>query len=78
MNDDLEIFELTSGEKASPFWGRLKSWLEKQLHDARCHNDNLLSAEETAAKRGEIQALKRFIALGDEPPIIDGNDYGPR
>lgn len=78
-NSDLEIFELTPGERHSAMWLRLKAWLDKRLHDARCHNDDpKLTAEQTAALRGEINALKGFIRLGDEPPISDGMGIDPR
>lgn len=78
-DQELEVFDLTGGERASPMWRRISAWLEKRLHDARCHNDNTaLTAEQTAALRGEIKALKTFIALGEEPPDLDGNHGDPR
>lgn len=60
-------FTLNQGEKLSPLWARLRNHLEDELTSARKRNDNpKLSADDTAALRGEIKQLKAFIALGNE------------
>lgn len=78
MSDDLEIFELTSGERNSAMWLRIKAWLDKRLHDLQCRNENAnLSADQTAALRGQIAEIRVFIRLGEEPPF-DGTTNAQR
>jgi hypothetical protein len=49
---------------SSDTWHRLRKWAESELDRARKKNDAVgLSDIETAALRGEIQALKRFLDL---------------
>lgn len=48
----------------SDTWHRLRKWAEEQLAAARQKNDAVgLSDTETAALRGEIRVLKRFLDL---------------
>lgn len=48
----------------SDTWHRLRKWAEAQLQTARVKNDAVgLSDIETAALRGEIRTLKRFLDL---------------
>jgi hypothetical protein len=48
----------------SPTWHLLRKWAESQLESARVKNDAVgLSDNETAALRGEIRMLKRFLDL---------------
>lgn len=48
----------------SSTWHLLRKWAEAQVKRAREKNDALsLSAEETAALRGEIRVLKRLLDL---------------
>ena len=48
----------------SATWHQLRKWAEDQLKRAREKNDAIaLSADETAALRGEIRILKRFLDL---------------
>jgi hypothetical protein len=52
---------------SSDTWHRLRKWAEAQLESARKKNDAVgLSDTETAALRGEIRALKRFLDLPNE------------
>jgi len=52
---------------SSDTWHRLRKWAEAQLDLARNKNDAVgLSDTETAALRGEIRALKRFLDLPNE------------
>ena len=52
---------------SSDTWHRLRKWAEVQLELARKKNDAVgLSDTETAALRGEIRALKRFLDLPNE------------
>lgn len=45
-------------------WHGLRTWAEGQLKKAREKNDSAtLSEMETAALRGEIRFIKRFLAL---------------
>lgn len=58
---------LTQGEKTSPFWAKMKVYLESELQRARKRNDDQqLDQLDTAALRGRISLLKTLIALGDE------------
>ena len=48
----------------SATWHQLRKWAEDQLNRAREKNDALkLTPDETAALRGEIRSLKRFLDL---------------
>ena len=64
-------FELSPQDKLHPLWTRLRAHLEDRLAQARIRNDAVLPEAETAALRGEIKALKRIIALGDDRPLTD-------
>ena len=53
----------------SATWHLLRKWAEEQLKRAREKNDSLaLPAEETAALRGEIRTLKKFLDLPKAAP----------
>lgn len=48
----------------SATWHLLRKWAEEQLKRARDKNDSVaLDGTETAALRGEIRILKRFLDL---------------
>lgn len=48
----------------SATWHQLRKWAEEQLKRAREKNDSTkLSPDETAALRGEIRFMKRFLDL---------------
>jgi hypothetical protein len=50
----------------SPEWHTLRKWAEEQLRKCREKNDAVsLSELETAALRGEIRFIKRFLDLPD-------------
>jgi hypothetical protein len=65
-------FALTDGERHHPLWIRLSAHLSEKLTHLRARNDGPLTEQETATLRGEINCLKRVIALGAEPPRLDG------
>jgi hypothetical protein len=45
-------------------WHKLRKWAEAELERARVRNDAVgLSENDTAALRGEIRMLKRFLDL---------------
>ena len=45
-------------------WHKLRKWAEAELERARVRNDAVgLSEHDTAAIRGEIRMLKRFLDL---------------
>ena len=68
-------FTLSESDKAQNLWLRLKDHFVDRLAYARTRNDNpLLSEQDTAALRGEIKTLKGLIALGDDRPIVTGNE----
>jgi hypothetical protein len=68
MSNPEPPFALTEGERHHPLWLRLSAHLTEKLARLRSRNDGALSEQETATIRGEINCVKRFIALGDEPP----------
>jgi hypothetical protein len=70
-------FRLTHNDKSTPLWLRLKAHLEERLAAARVRNDMLLPENDTAMLRGEIKSLKRLLALGDDRPIVTGEDEAP-
>lgn len=48
----------------SSTWHQVRKWADEQLKRARDKNDSLAAdATETAALRGEIRILKRFLDL---------------
>lgn len=48
----------------TPTWHQVRKWAEEQMRRAREKNDAVaLDATETAAIRGEIRLLKRFLDL---------------
>lgn len=52
---------------SSSTWHLARKWAEEQLRKAREKNDAVgLSETETAALRGEIRVLKRFLDLPNE------------
>lgn len=69
---------LSEADKAQSLWLRLKEYYSARLELARMRNDNALLAEhETATLRGEIKCLKGLLALGDDQPIVTGDDNAP-
>jgi len=51
----------------SATWHQLRKWAETELARARVKNDAVgLSLTDTAALRGEIKMLKRFLDLPNE------------
>lgn len=73
MND----FQLSDYDKSQGLWLRLREHLIERLAMARVKNDAVMSDYETALLRGEIKCLKRLIALGDDRPIVTGDDQPP-
>ena len=72
-------FELSTAEKMNPFGLRLKAHYEKELEKLRRKNDAPgLGQHETAVIRGNIQFLKGFLALWDEPPPQVATAVRPR
>lgn len=65
-------FTLSDGERHHPLWVRLSAHLTQKVNNLRAQNDGPLSQDQTATMRGQINALKAIIALGDEPPRLDG------
>lgn len=65
-------FELSTAEKHSALWIKIKTELEARLETARIKNDNeTLPERETAALRGRIKCLKSILGLGDEPEPLE-------
>lgn len=57
----------THDDRVSPTWGKLRRWLEAELADKREHNDKNRDAVATAWTRGDIERIKRILAVGKEP-----------
>lgn len=62
----------------SPAWHGIRKWVEAELKKARDKNDAVsLSDIETAALRGEIRVLKRFLDLPNAATrgvVVDPDD----
>jgi hypothetical protein len=72
-------FDLGPVDRASPLWRRLEGWLASELDNARRRNDATRPELDTAMLRGEIRAIKRFLALGQDRPILtDSGEDTPR
>ncbi len=67
-----EVFRLTSADRASPLWQRLRGHLQERLAKCRARNDGALAPDETAHLRGRIALLKDLLALEEDRPPIDG------
>lgn len=67
-NKDRQVFRLSTAERASPLWGRLRVYLEDELAAQRRKNDAALNTVDTATVRGNIARIKNLLALGDLPP----------
>ena len=65
------MIQLTDGERLHPLWLKLEAHFIESLNTLRCKNDGLISEQETNFRRGQIDQVKAFIALGKEPPIIE-------
>jgi hypothetical protein len=71
------ISVLTPDDLTSFTWLKLKKHYEERLALLRRRNDKPLSEMETAYLRGEIQALKNSLALGNNlDPAIEEADEG--
>lgn len=71
-------FELTTADRLSPTWLRLREHMESRLQAARVKNDHPLSEQQTAEIRGAIRCLKELINLGNDPAIrpVDVRGHG--
>lgn len=62
----------------SATWHQLRKWAEDQLRRAREKNDSVkLAPDDTAAIRGEIRLLKKFLDLPNAAArgvVIDPDD----
>lgn len=65
-------FVLTTEEKNSHLWKKLKTEWERRLDVMRIQNDGDKSAEETAKLRGRIAQTKELLGL--DAPAITPND----
>ena len=59
-------FQLSSGDKVSEAWLRLKGHLKAERAALRERNDNQQSPEDTAFLRGRIAQLTEILALDPE------------
>lgn len=71
-------FSLSDGERHHPLWAKLSAHFTERLRELRGKNDGALNEMETATIRGQIKCLKGILALGDEPPKMDGSIIGAR
>ena len=70
-------FELSDADRYSATWMRLKAHLQTELQALRERNDAPQPEQDTAMLRGQIRSLKRIIALGDDRPIVTGDEDTP-
>lgn len=62
---------LSTDEKNSPIWQKLKEEFSRRLIQLREENDRPLTEVETAKVRGRIAELKRIVSLGDLKDAIE-------
>jgi hypothetical protein len=71
-------FRLSEQDRFSSLWLRLEAHLVDMLASARVRNDNEnLTEHQTAALRGRIKTLRALIALGEDRPMMTGEDEAP-
>lgn len=62
-------FRLTTSDTQQPVWKKLRTHYEARLATLRARNDNTaLDPVKTAALRGEIAAVRSFLALDQPAP----------
>ncbi|MFH1302214.1 MAG: hypothetical protein ABIK07_14230 [Planctomycetota bacterium] len=54
-------------ETRSPTWVFIRQYAEREVAALRERNDKALDADQTAAVRGQIKALKRLLSLESGP-----------
>jgi hypothetical protein len=69
-----EEFKLQGFELQSALWIKLAEYYKFRLEVLRAKNDGHLSELDTARLRGEIKAVKHFLALGNPVPGEGIND----
>lgn len=68
MIDPKPSFALSPIDLESAVWLKLKEYLVAELADRRAYNDgHSLNEKETARVRGDIERIKKLLALGDKP-----------
>ena len=70
-----EKLVLSKAERESPLWQRIEEHLNNRLISHRNKNDNNLGDVDTAKLRGRIAEAKALLALGDEPKIVETQDF---
>jgi hypothetical protein len=63
-------FSMTSADRQSAVWLKLKEHYTQRLNTLREQNDGNLDAEATAKIRGRIAEARQFLALGKEAPQV--------
>ncbi len=68
-------FELTPEERNHPLWKKLVAYQQGRLDELRARNDAPCDHDKTTFRRGEIRAIKVFLALDKGPaPVISEDD----
>ncbi len=70
--------KLTSQEKNSPLWAKIKEHYDEELTKLRQKNDGdiiKLSEIETAELRGQIRQVKMLLALEKEPKPLEADPW---
>lgn len=62
--------KLTKDERQSALWQKISAYLEDNLQRLRIKNDGDKSPEETAKLRGQIVAVKKFLAMGEDEQVL--------
>ena len=70
MNELVEPL-LSTNDRHSPLWLKLKRELEARLATLRAQNDGDKDERSTAMLRGRIAELKILLALGNEPTALE-------
>lgn len=73
MNTPEPPFKLTTQERDSALWQRIREEVEHEIDIMRKQNDGDKSAEETAKLRGRIAQAKKFLAY-ESVPVVTPTD----
>ena len=68
------IKKLNSNDIQSATWMKIKEIYERRLEKIRIRNDSTLDPEKTARTRGQIEEIKRLLALGESPAPLEADD----
>jgi len=73
VQEELDPFKLTQGERMSGTWQRLSKELEKMRESLRRRNDDNLGEADTARLRGRIAQINDILRYGEDDQQVEFN-----